>query len=42
MEKQEVLEQRCQRENRLQFLVDKANTLNVRFAHSTWTGITLP
>ena len=42
MEKQELLEQRCQIENTLQFLVDEANTLNVRFVHSTWTGITLP
>ena len=42
MEKQEVLEQPCQRENTLQFLADKANTLNVRFAHSIWTSITIP
>ena len=27
--------------NTLQFLVNKANTLNVRFAHSTWAGIVL-
>ena len=42
MEKQEVLEERCPRENTLQFLGNKANTLYVRFAHSTWAGITLP
>ena len=42
MEKQEVLEYRCQREHTLQFLVDEANTLNVRFANSTWIGMKLP
>ena len=41
MEKQVVLEYRCPRENTLQFLVNKANMLNVRFTHSTWTGITI-
>ena len=42
IEKQVVLSTGVREKNTLQFLVNKANTLNVSFVHSTWAGILLP